>query len=217
MEYPAYHRALATRIARQSLWPLGTTWLTGTVALWWGMPALGLALLAVTAFRGGLAWRYADAAAEALIEQRLLRVVDWAHSLPNVLVETLFRKYRLGGWSRGPLLRAELAGSWLLHPQLAYVDLDDVDVDAGDVRSDLHARARLAANDTAPRPVAAELAELHMREQALIRSLPTEVPYGFLTWVWFETRARLRPLGRLIRRAHRAPQVPAARTDEAQP
>lgn len=217
MEYPAYHRAMAMRIARQSLWPLATTWLTGTVALWWGMPALGLALLAATAFRGGLAWRYADAAAAALIEARGLRVFEWAHSLPNVMVETLFRKYRLGGWSRGPLLRAELAGSWLLQHQLSPFDLNVLDLDAGNVQSDLHGRARLAANALAPRSVAAELAELHMREQALIRSLPTEVPYGFLTWVWFETRARLRRLGRLIRRAHRAPQVPAAPTDEAQP
>jgi|GEM_PF-6339656 hypothetical protein len=217
MEHPAYHRAQAMRIARQSLWPVATLWLIGTVALWWGMPALGLALLAATAFRGGLAWRYADAAAEALIEQRRYRVRGWAYSLPPVLVETFFRKYRLGGWSRGPLLRAELAGSWLLHPQLAHFDLDDVDVDAGDVRSSLHTEARTAANAIAPRSVAAELAELHTLEQELIHSLPTEAPYGFLTWVSIATRARLRRLGRLFRRAHRARQVPAARADEVQP
>ena len=134
-----------------------------------------------------------------------------------MLVETFFRKYRLGGWSRGPLLRAELAGSWLLHPQLAHFDLDDVDVDAGDVRSSLHTEARTAANAIAPRSVAAELAELHTLEQELIHSLPTEAPYGFLTWVSIATRARLRRLGRLFRRAHRARQVPAARADEVQP
>lgn len=208
---------LSYSLVRQSALPVALLWAAGTIALlWMDWPGIGLALLAAFGIRGFLSWTYADAAVKGLTEERQVLALNWALGLPDELVDVLVRKYRLGGWSQGLLIRAAQDFHWLIERRLSPWDLVILDMDAADARSALHQKARRGANAEHPRDTLARLGDLHAQETALLADLPTRPPYGFLTWIWLEVRGQWWRL-RARHRMRAVNRQPAERADEVQP